>query len=166
MNHKAEWFESENIKTEHQDIEITQVYVWLIASDNKIIIVSKNGEKWQFPGGHPKDGEQIEETAIREAYEETGQDISTRVQALTIFGYYRIEEYTEDGVLNKVFLQVRTYLRLDCDSSQLALVPQESPEEQNGIKFVQSVSMEEAFKLIPWLKTKEEYVCLDGKGIL
>lgn len=48
----------------------------VIGPGNKIIIVSQNGNSWSLPKGHLEPGENEEEAAIREIFEESGiQDV-------------------------------------------------------------------------------------------
>lgn len=64
--------------------------------NTKILLVKNNsGRYWSFPKGHIEDGENEQETAIREIKEETGLDVS-------IFDNFReISEYCPFGRIRK-----------------------------------------------------------------
>ncbi|MFB6172757.1 MAG: NUDIX hydrolase [Haloarculaceae archaeon] len=47
--------------------------VWLVGDDGRVLLVQREGEcRWEEPGGKHEPGETFEETARREAREETG----------------------------------------------------------------------------------------------
>lgn len=58
----------------------------VIGPGNKIIVVNANGDSWSLPKGHLDPGEDEEQAAIREIYEEAG------IQDVTIIE--KIGEYT------------------------------------------------------------------------
>ncbi len=74
--------------------------------DTKILLVkNNNGRYWSFPKGHIEDGENEQETAIREIKEETGLDV-------TIFdGFREVSEYCPFGKIRKrvVFFLARAF---------------------------------------------------------
>lgn len=65
------WIDSDKIKEEHNNLVVLQIYCWVSTTDDKVILVSKDNIKWQFPGGHPEEGETHEQTVHRELMEET-----------------------------------------------------------------------------------------------
>ncbi len=70
------WKDGKEIRPEDQILPVNQVYAWLFTRDNKIAIVSKDGRKWQLPGGKPNKHETYLQTIVREVEEETGwQDV-------------------------------------------------------------------------------------------
>src|SRR5579862_9368532 len=63
--------------------------VLVILLDGEYMILAHNPKRgWEFPGGHSEVGETIEETAIREAREETGATI----RDLKVLGFYRLPD--------------------------------------------------------------------------
>lgn len=157
MSFSREWFTVNSVTDEHSEIEIRQVYVWLVTSDKKIVIVSKDGEKWQFPGGHPdEEDDSLIHTATREVLEETGLDISDANEDLEFFGYYLIDE---DG---DRFLQVRFILNLDKDSNDLDLNTHNEVIE-DSIKFIKAVTLKKATELIPWLSSTDEFQIIQSR---
>ena len=49
----------------------------VIGPDNKIVVVNQNNDSWSLPKGHLDPGEDEEQAAVREVYEESGlQDIT------------------------------------------------------------------------------------------
>jgi 8-oxo-dGTP pyrophosphatase MutT (NUDIX family) len=48
----------------------------VIGPGNKVVVVNQNQDSWSLPKGHLESGEDAEQAAIREIYEETGiQDV-------------------------------------------------------------------------------------------
>ena len=92
---------------------VTQVYCWLYTKDKKIIIVSKDGVGWQFPGGHPGKKESQLQTLVREVWEETNINIKKTPSKLKFFGYYVVEKINADGKITDKYLQVRYFLYLE-----------------------------------------------------
>jgi 8-oxo-dGTP pyrophosphatase MutT (NUDIX family) len=162
-----EWFTTDsvfNIAEEHKDTRVAQVYIWIYTTDKKLIIVSKDSRKWQFPGGKPNKGETLDQTAIREIYEETGIDIKQQVSELTFFGYYFQREVEVMSDINvDEFLQLRYILKLNKASTDLTLEPNEVEGERGQIQEVRAVTVEEACELIPWLGATEELGAFKSK---
>lgn len=156
---KREWIESTQILESDLDKTIKQVYVWTYTSDNCIVLVQSSKGNWQFPGGKPESADSNAlHTAVREMREETGLEISDQTEGLQFFGYYIItEKDTETGELD-IFLQVRYLLKVEANSAELALNPQEPDDVENKIKQAKAVNLEEAFQLIPWLSKTDELV--------
>ena len=152
------WVKNDDIKAEHQAIKVNQVYVWILTSDNKVIFVSKDGQKWQFPGGHPEAGESLVETAVREVSEEAGQDIQAIADQLKFFGYYYVSEPNQEGTALVEILQTRFFIEIDKNSQDLVLKSQEKDTERESerINFVKAFTIAEACEMIPWLGKTEE----------
>lgn len=152
------WVTSDVIKNEHKSIKINQVYVWLLTKDKKIALVSKDGQKWQFPGGHPLIREQIFDTAARELDEELGLDISHFKNLTKQFGYYVVNEPSSDKTTMVDILQIRMICKIDKDSDSLKIHPKEkdTEKEKERINFTNFFTIEEACKNIPWLGKTEE----------
>ena len=64
-------FNENNLRDDEIDIVITRVKIYLINSNNEIIVASSNGGI-QLPGGHVEEGEDSISACIREIKEETG----------------------------------------------------------------------------------------------
>ena len=162
-----EWISGSEIMGAHAGLPVRQVYVWYFTSDNKFLIVSKDGEKWQLPGGKPDSGESLAETATREMLEETGLDISLYNDSLKLFGYYVISE-TDEGITDK-YLQVRMRTTSSDASSDLSLSVENedgAQEVEDQILYVRTVTKDEAAALIPWLSKSGEYLALQSLGML
>jgi 8-oxo-dGTP pyrophosphatase MutT (NUDIX family) len=151
------WKESADIELADRAVAIRQVYVWLLTTDGKTVIVSKDDIQWQLPGGKPELDESFIETAIREVDEETGTDISAYKDKLTCFGYYVINEPKANPI---DYLQVRLYLHLPLTSAELGLHTDHETFRQsteNRIRSVSTVNLREVTKYIPWMSDAEEY---------
>jgi len=153
------WVNAKNILTTDKNILVNQVYCWVLTKDYKLVLVSKDGKNWQFPGGHPHSNEHMVETCKRELYEETGIDIDGREKDLQFLGYYRVTEPDENRLHLRQILQVRYLLRLDIHSKDLRLKPQEKTNEpkEERINYVSTFTLKEAIRLISWLSKSEEY---------
>jgi 8-oxo-dGTP diphosphatase len=65
-------------------VESFDAVVVVLFSSGKLVLVRNEKRAWEFPGGHREGDESYEETAVREAYEEAGAEI-TDIEHL---GYY------------------------------------------------------------------------------
>lgn len=151
---KANFVAVAGVHDEHKSLAIRQVYAWLRSKDEKIVLVSKDGMHWQFPGGKPLPSEAPTQTLIREVYEETGVVLPADTQP-TFFGYYYVQEMNEDGVVVDEFLQLRFAVDMNIESSGQPLSPQE--HEQEGV-VVQAAfaTLPDACEKIAWLGTSDE----------
>jgi 8-oxo-dGTP pyrophosphatase MutT (NUDIX family) len=148
-----DWFESNLILPEHQELPVRQVYVWLATTDERIVIIRLENGNWQFPGGKPEpDDDTLEATAIREVAEETGLDISEQKDELDFFGYYVI---TGDRYSPDPYLQVRYLLKLKTLSTELKFNIAE-PEQDNKVLEAHALTIPEAYERITWLSETEE----------
>jgi 8-oxo-dGTP pyrophosphatase MutT (NUDIX family) len=147
----TKWFDDSKLST---DLPVRQVYVWLLDKAGNVVIVSKDGENWQMPGGKPNVGEPIQDTAVREALEETGLDISGSKADIKIFGYYGVEELDDASKVIDRFVQVRTWLKFDYWG---VLEPKE-PEDSEAVKYAKAVPLGDLPKYITWIAEKDEYL--------
>jgi 8-oxo-dGTP pyrophosphatase MutT (NUDIX family) len=56
-----------------------------VTGDGGVVLISRDGERWGWPGGRPEDGESWEDTLRREMLEET----CTRVDRARLLGFTR-----------------------------------------------------------------------------
>ena len=151
MEITREWYENEQISSDHSNLEIRQIYVWVVTKDNMVAIVTKSNGGSHFPGGHPEVGENNLQTAQREVYEETGLDISSYISYLKFFGYYLIEENKEKH------LQIRYLLQLPLKSKEYNLFMNEKSDEERPVVSAQWVELNRLVEYLPWVKGLEEY---------
>lgn len=61
------WYDY-NKKSKHDlhTLTVKQVYCWIFDKEGRIVVVSKDGDKWQLPGGKPEHAESFE-SALNEA---------------------------------------------------------------------------------------------------
>ena len=86
---------------------------------NKIIVVSQNGNSWSLPKGHLDPGENEEEAATREIFEESGiQD----VKIIEKLGEYERGRIGPDGQ-GEVLEQMKHITIFLCITNQEALQP-------------------------------------------
>jgi 8-oxo-dGTP pyrophosphatase MutT (NUDIX family) len=148
-----------------KELPIRQVYVWLLTSDDQLVIVSKDGQHWQLPGGKPSHPEGVFETANREVLEETGLDISGDTP--TFFGEYTIDDPSPETLPR--YRQVRAYMRLRSEAATLALTTgKESLSQDDGdvVHHVRTVPLSEVGRYIKWLPYSEEYKALKRNKII
>lgn len=160
--YEVSWVGSPEIQPQDLDKECKQVYVWLVTKDRHVVIVSKDGDHWQLPGGKPEPGETLAQAAVREVYEETSLDISQQSDKLRFFGYQTV---TETGTDIPPYLQVRYLLELDAESPTLTFGAQHENTRQpeaDLIRFVGAVSLEELVERIPWLEGSPEFTTVQS----
>jgi len=145
------WCNNKRINPDHLNLEIRQIYIWLISKDNKVAIVTKSNGDSQFPGGHPEKEESHRETAQREVNEETGLDISSYISELSQFGYYLVEE---DGVQ---YLQLRFLLKLPGNGQTFPLSVNENSDEERPVESAMWVDLLNLPNYILWTKDLVEY---------
>ena len=142
-----------NILPEHMNLFIAQSSCWIVTTDKKILLVSKDGEHWTVPAGHTeKSDENYFVTAIREVKEETGVDISSFKKDMKVLGYYVITAY--DVISNKLVnkdIQIRLFLELACDSKDLIFQPQERETQVDKIQYASAFTLSEAISRVSWL---------------
>lgn len=162
-----DWISAPAVRQEHQNLPVRQVYIWYLTTDKKLLLVSKDGQSWQLPGGKPDLGESLKETAVRELKEETGVSINTPDE-LKFFGYYRVTKQEEDGNVVR-FLQIRFHYPSKSSSDELKLSAEGEDRAQAGedrIRYVRAVSLSQAKNLIPWLAGSGEFKELAAGGVL
>lgn len=156
------WHNVFTLSEPNEFLPIRQVYAWLITLDNYVVIVSKDGDQWQLPGGKPEPEENAMQTAIREVQEETGIDITTFQDQLRFFGEYTVNE-GNSTIKTSRYRQVRSLLRLPMRSDEVERSPLNEDRNQQAedvIRFVQIVPVKDILNFMPWLETTEEYKAL------
>lgn len=152
------WTSGTKIRSEHQPLRINQVYAWLFSCDGKIAIVSKDGRKWQLPGGKPNKHETCLQTVVREVAEETGIDTRSLISCYQFFGYYTIVE-SDGHYYDDKYLQLRLSLKLNKDASEYILHQQNEDKQQNQkeqIRYAKFVTINEFVQYIPWASKSAE----------
>lgn len=155
--YSREWIGRIDVKIK-SILPLRQVYVWLTDPNGYVVIVSKDGDNWQLPGGKPNTGETMIDTAVRETREETGLDISRQAVAISGLGYYEVSEIDDtSGDLKDKFIQAR--VRLLLENIPDSLQPLE-PEDSEAVKFAKKVHVAELGNYIPWMPDSPEYNAL------
>lgn len=162
-----QWRVIHEMPQDEPSMPIRQVYIWLLTRDWRLVIVSKDGEKWQLPGGKPDAGENAIHTATREVLEETNIDITAYQDKLNFFGEYMVEDH--ETVHSPRYRQVRAWLRLPVAASQLKLSTAGEAEGQRSedvVRFVRTVPVKDILEYIDWLETTDEYKALKRNKII
>ena len=84
--------------------DINKIAKAVIIKDNKVLILlragsEKNAGRWDLPGGHLEEGEELKEGLLREVYEETGLTLSEPIESLYTKGntsFFKAEISPED----------------------------------------------------------------------
>ena len=84
--------------------DINKIAKAVIVKDNKALILlragsEKKGGRWDLPGGHLEEGEELKEGLLREVYEETGLTLSEPIESLYTKGntsFFKAEISPED----------------------------------------------------------------------
>ncbi len=153
-----EWNETSDLLQLPLNLPVRQVYIWIISTDNKYLLVSKDGTKFQQVGGHPEYKENIYTALQREVKEESGLELTLdELKSAKFLGYYYVKNEAEGE-----FLQLRFVLNYSKESTALNLSPmeRESEAEADKVTVAKFLSEEEAFKGIKWLKDSAEYKSL------
>jgi 8-oxo-dGTP pyrophosphatase MutT (NUDIX family) len=109
-----------------------------------ILMIQDRKGRWTIPKGHVEEGEEFEQTAIREIGEETGlMNVVIKDKLDKIFFFYR-----RDGKL--IYMTTYIYL-IEALGDTNALVP----EDSEGIVDVQWFSKDEALNLIEYKDTEK-----------
>ena len=155
------WFTSKEIKEEHKNLPIRQIYVWFVTLDKKLVIVGK-GDKFQFPGGKPEEGESNDQTMKRELLEEAGLNIDEYGETPELFGYYLIENDINASWSGEPYLQLRYLLKVNASSSVINLSVNEKEGDLDNMEEAKFVDLDKLIDYIDWIKDREEYrVVLD-----
>jgi len=122
-------------------IKITQVLGFYVNQENKVLVVKiKNEEKWRLPGGHPEEGETLEQTLIREVYGEG----TVKIGLSEMFGFVEAIDPDNRLIEGNHYLQVRF----------IALITRiknfKAEFETDGRKFI---ALNELSEYISWLKS-------------
>lgn len=158
------WVGSDGILKIDKNLEIKQVYTWII-KNGEIVIVSKDGLNWQLPGGKPNKNEKVYDTAVREIREETGLILNN--EKFYFLGYYKLKDLT--NINDKEIIQIRLYCQPKRNLTQNDL---NISYEDNGqldsekIKYAKLVSLNHSKNLIPWLDSSGEYHQLKKNNII
>ena len=157
LDPKMTWFSASKILSEHKSLKYKQVYCWILSNDHKLVLVSKDGNKWQFPGGHPEVGETVLETCYREVEEEAGIKLRDMHVEPKFFGYYVVQEFNPDTdeVIDE-YLQLRLFVTLNQSSIDLPLMVNEREDEERKIHHVKWYTFEEAGQGIFWFNGSKE----------
>lgn len=154
MDSSSTWFVSDRVLPEHSDLQTKQVYIWLCTQDHNVAIVSKDGAKWQLPGGKPKEGETLLETMKRELKEETGVDFGIFNAESQMFGYYIVNEG------NQTYLQLRFVVKSNLMHAEISMKPQENPIDPSPIIEAKFVELGKIAGVIPWMKDSQEFLTI------
>jgi len=143
------------------ELAVKQVYCWIFDNSNNVIIVSKNGDRWQLPGGKPEQGELLKSALTREVYEETGIKIEDKSNNPKIFGYYIVTG--DPSSKNEAYLQLRYYVQMDRKLNNL--MPGIDSDKED-IKYAKAVDVKELLRTIQWMANSGEYRTLVKVGVI
>ena len=100
----------------------------VVGPGNKIVVVNRNNDSWSLPKGHLDSGENEEDAAVREIFEESGiQD----VRVIEKLGEYERPRIGKGGVGDDL-TQIKHITMFLCITNQenLAPIDPENPEAQ------------------------------------
>lgn len=157
LDPKMTWFFSSDVLPEHRNLKHKQVYCWILSNDNKLALVSKDGKKWQFPGGHPEEDESVLETCYREVNEEVGIDLRKLDVKPEFFGYYVVQEFDpKTDEVSEKYLQLRLFVCLKQGSGDLTLEVNEHDNEERKVYHAKWHTFKESGQGIFWFNGSNE----------
>lgn len=130
------WQESDQIP---ENQKISQVSAFCLDSKGQVLII-KNRHGWGLPGGHPEEGETIEESLKREIKEEADATIDDN---FNLIGYVEVIDPDNDSIEGRKYLQLRFLCHLnelndfkaEFETSERHLVqPEELPQYINWME--------------------------------
>jgi len=122
-------------------INVTQALGFCVTQNDEVLIVKiKNGKKWRLPGGHPEEGEMLEQALIREVDEEG----AVKIGLSEMFGFVEAVDPDNRFIEGSHYLQVR-FIALITDIKDFKAI-----FETDERKFV---PVDELPEYIPWLKS-------------
>ncbi len=157
--YKLKWISSTQINKKHLYFKVTQVSCWVISSDQKVLLVSKDNVKWTVTAGHTEiyDAD-LTATAIREVYEEAGLDISTCRDKIKMLGYYIVEVLDKKTHLHiETCIQARFVLFINELSNNTFLVPHEKNDQIEKVKYARFFSIKDAERTVIWFKDSGDF---------
>ncbi len=158
--HKLTWIKENKIKNKHKGIKVAQVSCYVFTSDNKLILVSKNGKKWTITAGHTENKDKsLVDTAIREVAEEAGLDISNYKNDMKMSGYFIVETINTNthDVVDK-YIQARFFVRINESSSELILKPNERDDQEVKVRYAKTFTIQDAVKEVRWLSKSGDFL--------
>ena len=128
------------------------VHIWIINSNNEILVQKRNPKKSTFPGlwaisvaGHVRSGETSEEAALRELKEEIGQKL--KKEDLKYLFTVKRNQPIKDLIINTIDDVYLVKLDIDVENTKLQF------SELTDIKYVYYEYLEQIFK-----NNDEDYV--------
>jgi len=132
------WYESNQIPTGKK---ISQVSAFCVDNNGDVLIVRHEKQGWCLPGGHPEDGETVEETLRREVQEEADATIKSDIN---LMGYLGVFDPDNNSIEGRDYFQLRFLCKLD------ELNDFKADFETSDRQFIKP---EELPKYITWMKT-------------
>lgn len=125
-----------NLKEEEMTESVKRVKVLLVNYNDEILLGYSNHE-YQFPGGHVEDGEDLQETVVREIKEETGINlaITDNQPFACAIGYYK--DWPKIGCNRKIeiyYYEIKTDEKPRLDNLNLTEKEKEGNFELRYIK--------------------------------
>ncbi|MFA6593903.1 MAG: NUDIX hydrolase [Candidatus Buchananbacteria bacterium] len=90
-----------------QNLKISQVSGYCLDNNNQVLII-KNEHGWGLPGGHPEEGESVEQSLRREILEEA----DATVGSFKLFGYIEVNDPQNESIEGRDYVQLRFICRL------------------------------------------------------
>ncbi len=136
------WIKTDNLENYSP---ITQVYGIVFNDKNEVIICREsNSGSWIIPGGHPEEGESIEQTLKRELQEE----VDVEIEDIKPLGVQKVT-FPDDVNSDKAIYQVRCIAKLKKLNSQ-------TPDPANGNTWERKfIPASEITNYVKWGKTGE-----------
>ena len=145
-------------KKEHVEKEISAGGIVIRRKNSEIFfaVMLDSYQKWTFPKGHVEKGETLEETAVRETFEELGIDKLTVLKYLGKIDIWFRDKFTKKGML--IHKDIHYFLFEAEPNSKLSSDPKQHSYDAKWVSKKDILEVSDYSDMVPIVKKALEYV--------